>query len=320
MIDIQILRENHKLVREAIQKKGIKNLDFDLLISLDKERLSLLQEIEELRKKRNEISSLIPNTQGAKKESLLVTASEIKDKLKNIEVRFSDVEEKFNSLFFRVPNIMSEKTPEGNSEDENVVIKGWSKSAGEVFDLDLNDSSFVDRKNISYLDHIDLGKLVGIIDVEKSSKVSGSRFCYLLGDLVLLQDAISIMLKRELVSRGFMPIIPPLLVKERALFGTSHFPEGKDQVYKIDNEFVEEGQDLYLVGSSEPANFSFFSDTLFEKGDLPKKFFAQTACFRSEVGSWGRDVKGIKRVHQFDKLELNAIATEESAEEVFAEF
>ena len=151
MIDIQILRENPKLVREAIQKKGIKNLDFDLLISLDKERLSLLQEIEELRKKRNEISSLIPNTQGAEKESLLVTASEIKDKLKNIEVRFSDVEEKFNSLFFRVPNIMSEKTPEGSSEDENVVIKGWSKSAGEVFDLDLNDSSFVDRKNISFV-------------------------------------------------------------------------------------------------------------------------------------------------------------------------
>ncbi len=320
MIDTQILRDSPELVKEAILKKGIKNFDFDLLVSLDREKLSLLQEIELLRKRRNDLSSEIPKATDNLKESLLAEASIVKEKLKLLEDKYTEIEDKFNQLFFRVPNIMSEKTPEGSSEDQNVVLKGWSKRSGEVFDLSLRDSDFVDRKNISYLDHIDLGKMLGVIDVEKSAKVSGSRFCYLLGDLVLIQDAISMMLKKELLTRGFTPIIPPLLVRERALFGTSHFPEGRDQVYKIENEFVEEGNSLYLVGSSEPVNFSFFSGTTFDKQDLPKKFFAQTPCFRSEVGSWGRDVKGIKRVHQFDKLEMNAITTEENAESVFEEF
>jgi len=320
MIDIKFLRDNKELVRKAIENKGIKNFDFDLLVQTDENRLELLKKIEELRAKRNEISSEIPRASLEKKEELLKEATEIKNTLKGIEENFEKLDKKFYELFLLVPNIPSIKMPIGRGEEDNQVIKGWSKTNGEVLNPSLEDSSFVDRKDIAYLDHLELGKMHDMVDVEKSAEVSGSRFAYLKKDAVLLQDAISMMMKKELQRRGFMPIIPPLLVKEGALYGTSHFPEGKDQVYKINNENIEEGQDLYLVGSSEPTNFSYFANTTFKEEELPVKFYAQTSCFRSEVGSWGRDVRGIKRVHQFDKLEMNAISTKDKSEEIFNEF
>lgn len=320
MIDIKFFRENKEVVKKAIQNKGIKNFDFELLVSTDEERLELLKIIEDLRAKRNNISSEIPSASTDKKEDLLKEAAEIKNKLRELEEKFGEIDSKFKEMFLLVPNIPSLKMPVGKGEEENIIVKGWSKVSGEVLNPTLEDNTFVDRKNIAYLDHLELGKIHDMIDVEKSAEVSGSRFAYLKKDAVLLQDAISNMMKRELQKRGFMPIIPPLLVKESALYGTSHFPEGKDQVYKISSENVEEGQELYLVGSSEPTNFSYFSNTTFSEEELPIKFYAQTSCFRSEVGSWGRDVRGIKRVHQFDKLEMNAISTKEKADEIFNEF
>ncbi len=319
MIDVKFLRENKQTVKEAILNKGIKNFDFDLLISLDEKRLDLLKKVEELRAKRNQISSEIPNVDKDKKEELLLEAGKLKNSLKEIEDEFSEVDKNFMNLFYQLPNIPSPKMPVGKGEDDNIVVRGWSKTAGIIENPSLEDNSFVDRKNIAYLDHLELGKMLDIIDVEKSAEVSGSRFSYLKKDAVLLQDAISSMMKKKLQSLGFMPMIPPVLVRESALFGTSHFPEGKDQVYKIDSQNIEEGQDLYLIGSSEPANFAYFSNTTFNSDELPMKFYAQTSCFRSEVGSWGRDVRGIKRVHQFDKLEMNAITTPENAEETFEE-
>lgn len=320
MIDIKFLRENKEVVRDAIKNKGIKNFDFDLLVDLDEKRLALLKEVETLRSKRNEISDEISKASSEERSKLISQATDIKNTLKEKEETFVLIDEDFKNMFLQIPNIPSEKMPIGLEYTDNKIVKGWSKTQGEVFDFGLDDVSFVDRKDISYLDHIDLGKKHDIIDVEKSAEISGSRFCYLKGDLVILQDAISHLLKRKLQMKGFIPIIPPVLVKEKALYGTSHFPEGKDQVYKIQNEFVEEGQELYLVGSSEPTNFAYFSETTFEEKDLPKKFYAQTPCFRSEVGSWGRDVRGIKRVHQFDKLEMNAITTKENSEFIFNEF
>lgn len=320
MIDIRILRETPEKVREAIKNKGIKNFDFEKLVSLDQKRSSDLREVEELRNQRNKISDEIPRASAEEKSVLLNKASEIKNRLKELEDGFSKIDQEFKDLFLQLPNIPSEKMPLGSGEPDNVIIRGWSKKSGVVENPSIDDASFVDRKEIAYLDHLELGKKHDMIDVEKSADVSGSRFCYLKNEAVLLQDAISHLLKKKLQLKGFMPIIPPLLVREKALYGTSHFPEGKDQVYKIESQNVEEGQDLYLVGSSEPVNFSYFSEKTFEEKELPVKFYAQTTCFRSEVGSWGRDVRGIKRVHQFDKLEMNAIATPETAENIFNEF
>jgi len=320
MIDIKILRENPEVVKNSIINKGIKNFDFEKLLSLDKNRILALQEVEELRNKRNSLSDEISKASPESRTKLVAEASQIKENLKVLEEKLNSLELEFNEMFLQVPNILSDKMPIGFTEAENEIVRGWSKKSGIVTRPTLEDVSFVDRKEIAYLDHLELGKKHDMIDVEKSAEVSGSRFCYLKNEAVLLQDAISFLMKKKLQLKGFMPIIPPVLVKEKALYGTSHFPEGKDQVYKIQNENVEEGQDLYLVGSSEPTNFAYFSNTTFEEKDLPKKFYAQTSCFRSEVGSWGRDVRGIKRVHQFDKLEMNAIATPQTAESIFNEF
>jgi seryl-tRNA synthetase len=320
MIDIKILRESPELVKNSIKNKGIKNFDFDKLVLLDKQRLSLLKEVEDLRSKRNSLSDEISKATSDERTKLLTQATEIKENLRIIELKQNEIEKEFMDLFLQVPNILSEKMPIGFSESENVILRAWSKKTGIVENISLEDVSFIDRKEIAYLDHLDLGKRHDMIDVEKSAEVSGSRFCYLKNEAVLLQDAISFLIKKKLQLKGFMPIIPPILVKEKALYGTSHFPEGIDQVYKIENKNIEEGQDLYLVGSSEPTNFAYFSNTTHEEKDLPKKFYAQTPCFRSEVGSWGRDVRGIKRVHQFDKLEMNAIATPETSESIFNEF
>lgn len=320
MIDIKILRENPEIVKKSIINKGIKNFDFENLVSLDKEKISLLKEVEDLRNRRNLISDEIAKVSADDRAKLVAQATELKEKLKNLEEKYVLVENSFNELFLQVPNILSDNMPVGFSEDENKILRAWGKKTGIVENPSLEDVSFVDKKEIAYLDHLELGKKHDMIDVEKSAEVSGSRFCYLKNEAVLLQDAISFLIKKKLQLKGFMPIAPPILVKEKALYGTSHFPEGKDQVYKIESNNIEEGQDLYLVGSSEPTNFAYFSNTTFEEKELPKKFYAQTPCFRSEVGSWGRDVRGIKRVHQFDKLEMNSIATPETADSVFNEF
>ncbi len=138
--------------------------------------------------------------------------------------------------------------------------------------------------------------------------------------MALLQIALHQLVVDRLLRLGFEPIIPPLLVRERSLYGTSHFPEGRDQVYAIATHNVEENAQLYLVGSSEPANFSYFMDRTLAEADLPIKLFAATPCFRSEAGSWGKDVRGIKRVHQFDKIEMNAVCTPAQSEAIYEEF
>ncbi|HEX5417657.1 MAG TPA: aminoacyl--tRNA ligase-related protein, partial [Chloroflexota bacterium] len=174
-------------------------------------------------------------------------------------------------------------------------------------------------ENFRPLHYADLGEKLGI-DTTQGAKVAGSRFAYILGDLARLQWAIQQLLVGQLLGEGYQPIIPPLLVRERSLYGTSHFPEGRDQVYEIKTENVENPNPLFLIGSSEPANFSYFMDRILPEAELPIKVFAVTSCFRSEAGSWGKDVRGIKRVHQFDKLEMNAVCRPDQSEAIYEEF
>jgi len=319
MIDIEILRKNPEKVKDAVKNKGIKDFDFDSFLKLDKERLKVLQSLEDFRSSRNKISDKIANSSNSEKQLLLEDASRLKTEIKRLEEEFSNYDQEFNRELLKLPNIPSENMPIGSGESDNIAIRAWTRETGEITPKDIEDESFITKESFLYKDHLELGKIHDMIDTEKSSEVSGSRFSYLKNDAVLLQDAISQILKQKLRMHGFFPIIPPLMVLDKALYGTSHFPEGRDQVYQIKNDNVEEGRELYLVGSSEPANFAYFSNTTLNESELPKKFYAQTTCFRSEVGSWGRDVRGIKRVHQFDKLEMNAITTNLQADEMFEE-
>jgi seryl-tRNA synthetase len=176
-----------------------------------------------------------------------------------------------------------------------------------------------DKVDFEPKNHLDLGVKLGIIDKEQAAKVSGTRFTYLIGGLAQLQYALQRFVIDELIRRGFTLIIPPLLVKERALYGTSHFPESRDQIYAIKNDNVEEGNQLFLLGSTETANFAYYMDRVIDEVQLPIKLVAYAPAFRSEAGSWGKDTKGIKRLHQFDKIEMDVVCTPDQSDAIFDE-
>ena len=331
MIDINLIRENPDKVKEVIKKRGNPEwADIDKWLKIDKERGILLQTLESLNKKRNDAGKL--GKEGKVEEARKLTEG-LKKEIKDAEDALNNITVEWQQILDWIPNIPVEGAmPDGAGDHENIILKAWipkkgyikeaegKKSRGFTEKLMPEHSIHADGKDFKLKSHEELGKTLGIIDKDQGAAVSGSRFTYLLGDAVLLQYSLQRLFTDELLKRGFTPIIPPLLVKDRALYGTSHFPEGKDQVYAIKDENVEENQQLYLVGSTEPSNFAYFINKTLSKDDLPIKLFAYAPAFRSEAGSWGKDTKGIKRMHQFDKLEMNCVCKPEQSNDIFEEF
>lgn len=324
MLDIKYIRENPEKVQEAVLNRGIKGILVEDLLRLDSKRVDLLKQIDLKRNLRNKISEDVSRVKDDDaRKNLIDEGRQVKEDISKFEKEYDLVNTEFTALMYRFPNIPSSNMPVGKGEEDNKVVKVWLPEKGYLKldkDIPYVDFSYMPDTKFVYKDHVELGKDLDIIDIEQSAKVSGSRFCYLKNEAVLMQDAIFALLKKRLQGMGYIPMMPPLLVGEKALYGTSHFPEGKELVYKIENFNVEQNRDLYLVGSSEPANFSYFMDKVLDVAKLPLRLYAQTTCFRSEVGSWGKDVRGIKRVHQFDKLEMNAVCTAETADQIFDEF
>lgn len=318
MIDIKFIRENPDKVKQNTLNRKVSPVkaDVDKLLQLDGQYRRLLVETETLRSERNILSQA---GEGADR----VKGQEIKENLKKLEGELETVKKEIDNILSWIPNILSDDTPIGKDENDNVDVRVWLPNGGYLEKSQLGKGFEVADKmpKLSFKgkDHVELGKSLDIIDVEQSGIVSGSRFSYLKNEAVLLQYAIFDLLFKELLKRNFTPMIVPLLVREKVLFGTSHFPESYEQVYRIANENVEEKNQLFLVGSSEPPLFAYGMEKRFDEKDLPLKMCAYTSCFRSEVGSWGKDVRGIKRVHQFDKLEMDVICLPEQAENIFEE-
>ncbi len=318
MLDLKFIKENKEKVIQNVTNRKVDpgKADVEKLLQIYEEQHNLQIEVENLRSERNKTSK---SGAGEDREK----GKKLKDEIKSRENKLSDLEENMSQLLAWIPNILSDDTPVGKDENDNVDIKVWLPDKGYLDRSDLSKGFEVadkmPRLSFSGKDHVELGKKLDIIDIEQSAVVSGSRFCYLKKDAVLLQYAIFNLLFEELMKRNFIPMIVPLLVKEKVLFGTSHFPEGVSQVYKIEKENVEEKNQLYLVGSSEPPLFAYGMGRKFIEKELPFKMCAYTSCFRSEVGSWGKDVKGIKRVHQFDKLEMDVICLPQQSGDIFNE-
>lgn len=312
MLDIKFIREHPNEVKENIKRRGVDETkaDVDRLLVVDDERRKLTSEIQELRRQRTEAASERNVERGRKiKEEI----ESLKNKLKSIDLEWQEVMD-------WLPNMLAQDVPAGKDENYNVEIKAWTSSSGYFSkdQLGLKDFSkkWMPQLEFSGRDHVELGKSLDIIDLEQSALVSGSRFFYLKKEATLLQFAVFELLKNKLLAEGFIPMVVPLLVKERTLYGTSHFPGDADQVYKVESKYVEDNQELFLVGSSEPSLFAYYMDKTLKESDLPQKFFAVTSCFRSEVGSWGKDVRGIKRVHQFDKLEMDTLTQPSKSQEM----
>ncbi len=328
MLDPRQVRANPDRLKDIVRLRKVDptKADVDRWLHLDERRRSLQTSIDTANAEKKQIADLGRSDPAAAREK----GQELRERTRVLEAEIDSVVADQNAIMEWLPNFIDPEMPEGRGEEDNVELVAWVPGRGYL------ETSLLGKGNDSArhmpqspvhaeggfepLHYTELGERLGGVDTLQAGKVSGSRFAYILGDIALMQISINRMLTDELIRRGYTPIIPPLLVRERSLYGTSHFPEGRDQVYEIKTDNVEEPLPLFLVGSSEPANFSYFMDRTLDEAELPIKVFASTPCFRSEAGSWGKDTKGIKRVHQFDKIEMNAVTTEGQSAEVYAEF
>ncbi len=328
MIDAKKARADVEALRESIRLRKVdpQDANVDRWLDLDERRRELQGKIDALNSEKKELAKLgRENPDAARAKGV-----ELRDAARALETDMSEVNDEWQRILDWFPNWPHPDMPHGAGEEDNVEEKAWIPGVGYLGadKLGVGEDSAQHMPQFPLhaegefeaAHHSELGTQLGGVDTLQASQVSGSRFAYLRGDISRMQYALSRLLIDELLRRGYEMFVPPLLVRERALYGTSHFPEGRDQVYAINSDNVEEGNQLFLVGSSEPTNFSYFADRVLEADALPTKIFAYTACFRSEAGSWGKDVKGIKRVHQFDKIEMNAVCLPEQSEAIYAEF
>ncbi|QFR38652.1 serine--tRNA ligase [Candidatus Gracilibacteria bacterium 28_42_T64] len=283
MLDLKIIRENPDVVKDNIKKRNLK-LHLDDFLSLDKEKLGFIVKVDELRAIRNKVSKEIPSLPNEEKQGKIIEMKQLGEDLKILEESQKENLEKWNALYYQIPNVLDDTAAIGDTDEDNVL-----------------ESKFLEPTSFDFeaQPHYEIGEKKGWIDVEKGSEVSGARFWYLKGDLVLLQFALINYAMSVLTSKGFNPILPPVLVREKAMFGTGFFPAGEDGLYRVNPD----EDDLHLVGTSEVPVTSYHSDETLDL-DQPKMYAAYSSCFRREAGSAGKDTRGILRGHQFDKIEM----------------
>lgn len=290
MLDIKFIRENKGKVRQAILDKGLK-LNLEYLLDLDLKRRTLKQEIDELRQKKNDIANQVKN--GQRSDKLIKNGKEVKKLIKQLEVRIVKVKAEYERLMGYVPQIPSSDTPIGKDEHDNKVVE----NVGEKPEF-----------NFKIKDHIELGKDLDILDLERGVKVGGFRAYFLKNEGVLLHMAVLWYAMQKLLDHNFTIMIPPTLTKDSALYGTGMFPFDIDNVYKVIpagklklKKEREEGTNL--IGTAEVPLCSYYADEVLNEEDLPIKLCGFSQCYRSEIGSYGRDTRGIYRIHEFAKVE-----------------
>ena len=293
MLSLQFIRENPDLVRDALDKRH-DSAPIEEILSLDKQRRNLLAEVEALRARRNEVSKEIGKT-GEKPPQLIEEMRHIGDRIKTLDEQVKSTDEQLNDLLLRVPNIPHPSVPEGMDESENRIVRSW----GEAREFDFKP-----------LPHWELGEKLGIIDFERGVKLSGSRFYVLKGRGAHLQRAlISFMLDLHTQEHGCTEMYPPFMVKQECMVGSGNLPKFADNLYH------DEEDDLWFVPTAEVPLTNLHRDELLPPGTMPLYYAAYTACFRREKMSAGKDTRGIKRGHQFDKVELYKFAAPDSSDE-----
>jgi seryl-tRNA synthetase len=294
MIDITILRDHRDDLQASLARRGL-DIDLEQLASLDADRRAVRNAAEELRAQQKEIGKSIPKLDGDAKLEAISRAGELADRYKERLAAADELDDAFNALWIQLPNMTDPTAADGLTEEDAVEVSRVGEPP--AFDFEPKD-------------HVDLGAELGVLDVERAAKVSGSRFGFIMGDLAMMEFALVRYAMDNLVRHGFTPIIPPVLVREQALFGTGFFPGAAEQVYAIEED------DLFLVGTSEVPIAAFLSDEILEQEDLPVRFAGYSTCFRREAGTYGKDTRGIFRVHQFDKVEMfSFVEPEESGDE-----
>lgn len=294
MLDLGFVRKNINIVREVIKKRGI-DLDVDAFLKLDEKRRSILAKVEALRANRNQLSKEISQQKMAHKDTtdLLIKIKALSTQIKGLDQELKEVEREIYDFLLNLPNIPHYSVPFGKDETENVVVKIWGEKKGFSF---------------SPNPHWEIGEKLKILDFKSAAKMTGSRFVVYQGEGAGLERAlINFMLDFHINKHNYIEIFPPFLVNEKSLFGTGQLPKFREDLFKI------EEKNYYLIPTAEVPVTNLHQGEVLSEDDLPLKYVAYSACFRAEAGSYGRDVKGIVRQHQFNKVELVKFTTPETS-------
>ena len=282
MIDPKIVKDNPDLLLEMLKKRKV-NFPFTELLELDRKRRELIIETQNFRHKKNTLSQSIAKKKKNQEnvDSELEEMKKVGEQMVSLENKKDIVEKRYSDLVYSIPNLLQDSVPIGESENDNIVIRTY------------NDFMKSKIKN----DHVNLANSLGLIDLERAAKISGARFYFLKNELVLMNQALTNYALDFLVEKGYQLIQPPYMLKKDAIRGSVIMDDFEDVIYKIENE------DLYMIGTSEHAMASMHMDEILDSRDLPLRYGSISPCFRKEAGAHGKDMKGIFRVHQFEKVE-----------------
>jgi seryl-tRNA synthetase len=293
VLDLGAIRDDPAPFRRALARRSPALADdLDRLLVIDRERRDLVTQVEELRAEQNRGSKAVGSASGEERDRLIDSLREVSEQLKELEPRLGETEEERQRLLDRIPNPPHDSVPEGETDEDNDLVR-------EVGDQPAFD--FPPK------DHVDLGEALGLLDLERASRLSGARFAYLLGGAVLLQWALVRYCLDRLMPKGFLPVIPPVMVREEAMYGTGFLPTDEAMIYATRDD------DLYLVGTSEVSLAGIHQGEVLDPAGLPRRYTGYSTCFRREAGAYGKDTRGIFRVHQFDKVEMFSFTEPEAS-------
>jgi seryl-tRNA synthetase len=307
MIDPNLLRESPEVLRESQRRRGEDVEIIDTLLDLDARRRAAQQAFDEVRAEQKQLSKRIGPLQGrvkrdpddgdakAELDDLMSTATGLADKVKAADAHASALAAELDAAWLEVSNVVDDRAPVGGEEDFTVL-----ELVGEPRNFD--------AEGFAARDHVELGELLGAIDIERAAKVSGSRFYFLTGVGALLELALLNLAVSQANANGFTPVIPPVLVAPKAMEGTGFLGQAAENVYRIESD------DMYLVGTAEVPLAGMHADEILPVDSLPLRYVGWSSCFRREAGTYGKDTRGIIRVHQFDKVEMFVFTTPEEAE------
>ena len=296
MLDIRFIRENAERVQKDALNKGYKNADIQAVISLDDERKALTAQIDELRTRRNQIAAAMKNSGGKPSDEQIAEGKKIKEELAELEKTYRELDEKLSNALNGIPNILQADVPIGE-EGEDDLVKTWGE---ELFES---------RKGAE--DHLDFANKKGWVDFERGSKVAGTKFYFLKGDLALLENAIYQFALNKLIAKGFNFMTVPHMVNGEVATGTGFAPRSSEQ----SDEYFIEGEDLSLIATAEMSLTGFHAGEILNEKDLPIFYAGYSPCYRKEAGTYGKHTRGLFRVHQFNKLEMYAYTLPEQSAE-----
>ena len=297
MLDIRFIREDAERVQQDALNKGYKNADIQAVIALDDERKTLTAKIDELRTRRNQIAASMKNAGGKPSAEQIAEGKKIKEELAVFEKDYRELDEKLTAALKDIPNILQSDVPIGE-EGEDDLVKTWGE---ELFES---------RKNAE--DHLDFANKKGWVDFERGSKVAGTKFYFLKGDLALLENAIYQFALNKLISKGFNFMTVPHMVNGEVATGTGFAPRSSDQ----SDEYFIENEDLSLIATAEMSLTGYHAGEILNEKDLPIFYAGYSPCYRKEAGTYGKHTRGLFRVHQFNKLEMYAYTLPEQSVEV----